>query len=379
MIDMHVLVIGRGIPSDTYPTYGIFEYGQAKALSKKIDKVSYFAIDLRSLKRKRRFGIYHGKDGKLDWYVFSFPLGAVPDWIFDLFGFFALVILNQLFLSHRKPTIVHSHFISHSFSAALFCRLYKYCYVHTEHSSLMNSCKLNNHNYRVAKYSYNMAQCVIAVSDALAANIYNNFKIQSIVVPNMLSPEFEHYNYCQHNGFGFIFVGNLIENKHPKEILEVFDLLNRKYPQTYLGIVGDGKLYPAIKRYVDNNNLDKCVTLYGQINREELVSIYNHHDCLVLFSDSETFGVVCIEAMSQGLPVITSSSGGPDSFISSDVGCIIPTNDKDALFRAMEDIFVNYHYDREQIRDYTLSTYSSDAVTSKLISIYDSINSKNDR
>ena len=57
---MNVLIIARGIP-DQKSLLGIFEYDQARALAAAGHRVVLFAIDLRSIRRTRRYGVHSGK------------------------------------------------------------------------------------------------------------------------------------------------------------------------------------------------------------------------------------------------------------------------------------------------------------------------------
>ena len=53
---MKIFIIARGYPTDKNPLLGIFEFDQARALKKRGHEVIYVAIDLRSFRRKRKFG-----------------------------------------------------------------------------------------------------------------------------------------------------------------------------------------------------------------------------------------------------------------------------------------------------------------------------------
>lgn len=54
---MKVLIVSRGLPQPDNPTFGIFELDQAKALTKQGIDVTFFAVDLRSIRRKRKYGV----------------------------------------------------------------------------------------------------------------------------------------------------------------------------------------------------------------------------------------------------------------------------------------------------------------------------------
>ena len=111
----------------------------------------------------------------------------------------------------------------------------------------------------------------------------------------------------------------------------------------------------------------------GHLSREEIVNLLAQSNVLVLPSAYETFGVVCIEAMAVGRPVICTSNGAKD-FINDENGLLIDVDSDEQLISAMEYMYLNYHtYDLKKISDICLSNYSSRAVMSKLITLMTNI------
>ena len=95
---MKVLIISRGLPQPDNPTFGIFEIDQAKALKKSGVDVIFFAVDLRSIRRKRRYGIVKTLHEGIEFYTINVPLGNVPPNIFCPVGSVALKYLfNSVF------------------------------------------------------------------------------------------------------------------------------------------------------------------------------------------------------------------------------------------------------------------------------------------
>ena len=91
----------------------------------------------------------------------------------------------------------------------------------------------------------------------------------------------------------------------------------------------------------------------------------------VLSSQHETFGVVLIEALAQGLPLIATRCGGPEDIINKDNGLLVPINDVDRLAEAMFSIYNNYEkYDPEKLREHCKEEYSEKSISLKLIEIY---------
>lgn len=75
--------------------------------------------------------------------------------------------------------------------------------------------------------------------------------------------------------------------------------------------------------------------------------------------------------MSCGKPVIATRSGGPEDFVTPEVGILIPTDDVTALADAMKTIFDNYEqYDAKAIRAYCINNFSEESIVEQLDSIY---------
>ena len=97
-------------------------------------------------------------------------------------------------------------------------------------------------------------------------------------------------------------------------------------------------------------------------------------DCFVLPSRYETFGVVYIEAMACGKPVIAVKNGGPDDFVNDFNGILIESEDIEALADAMNYIALNYkHYDSYEISGYVRNQFSEETIAKKLETVYKEI------
>ena len=100
---MKVLIVSRGLPQPDNPTFGIFELDQAKALTKQGIDVTFFAVDLRSIRRKRKYGVVKTLHDGIECYTISIPLGNVPPNIFCPVGSVALKYLFKSFATMSRP------------------------------------------------------------------------------------------------------------------------------------------------------------------------------------------------------------------------------------------------------------------------------------
>jgi glycosyltransferase involved in cell wall biosynthesis len=97
-------------------------------------------------------------------------------------------------------------------------------------------------------------------------------------------------------------------------------------------------------------------------------------DVFVLPSLVETFGVVVIEAMACGKPVIATTCGGPENFLLSEHGILVPPGDPEALASAMSLILSKLaDYNPSSIRRYALTNFGSETFAENIIGIYEKI------
>lgn len=107
----------------------------------------------------------------------------------------------------------------------------------------------------------------------------------------------------------FIFVGQLIDRKGIKDLLEAYRLISRKNSDWGLIIIGSGYLREYIQTFKEKNKLDD-IKILGNVEQYDLPKYYVCSDCLVLPSHEEVWGLVVNEAIACGLPVIVSDICG---------------------------------------------------------------------
>ena len=129
-----------------------------------------------------------------------------------------------------------------------------------------------------------------------------------------------------------LFVGNLIKRKNVDSLLEAKKIANSDY---YLVVVGDGPLFKKLKKKVEDENI-RDVIFTGA--RNDVENIIPSCDLLVLPSFSESFGLVLIEALACGKPVIGSNVGGITEIITDDVGVLVEPNKIPSIARAIDNL-----------------------------------------
>ena len=129
-----------------------------------------------------------------------------------------------------------------------------------------------------------------------------------------------------------LFIGNLIKRKNVDSLLEAKKIANSDY---YLVIVGDGPQFKKLNKKVQDEGI-RDVIFTG--SRNDVENIIPSCDVLVLPSFSESFGLVLIEALACGKPVIGSDVGGITEIINDDVGLLVNPNKVSSIAEAIDKI-----------------------------------------
>jgi len=384
---MYILTTSRGYPTTAYLGNGIFEFDQAKALQSAGCKVVFAAVDLRSIRRWRKWGIEHLiKDG-VEIYAINIPLGRFPQKVLKFFGEWGIKKLYQrIKMDHGEPDIIHAHFLGMGeISLALKKMTESSKFVLTEHSSSMiqNTNDMESWIKESAASIYSKYDKVIAVSQTLANRMNSDFKANAICIPNMYDDKIFHFKQDRVaiSRFQFVFVGNLIKSKNPAFCIECFydafervDFLTQRGEKICLSIIGDGPERGACKNTIEKLGIGDKVKLSGRLKRSKIAEIMNESKCFVLPSEYETFGVVYIEAMACGLPVIATRCGGPESFVDESNGILIPVDDESALISAFKHMLYNANkYDSEAIARTAALNFSPNAVAKRIIKVYEGV------
>ncbi len=105
-----------------------------------------------------------------------------------------------------------------------------------------------------------------------------------------------------------LFVGRLHPEKKVNTLIESMPLVLNKFNNVHLDIVGIGHLRSSLEELSKRLGLQKRVTFYGKVSDEDLVEAYNACDIFVLPSLAELEGMVILEAMACGKPIIIANS-----------------------------------------------------------------------
>jgi glycosyltransferase involved in cell wall biosynthesis len=292
-----------------------------------------------------------------------------------------LLAFWKLYRNGWKPDIIHAHVYTSGVPAILIGKIYKIPVIITEHFSGILVHTLNRLERMKLRFAMNNANAILPVSQMLgdALKDFYGIKTKTIVVPNTVNVK----RFClvdnrdkQRNKTKILTVCDLIPLKGINYLLEALSQIRESRRGFFLDIVGDGPQRVEYEMLVNQKGLNDFVKFHGMQLRVE--DFMKECDFFVSPSLYETFGVVIIEAMACGKPVIATNLGGQKEIISKETGILIPPQNVEALKKAI-DYMLDHHgnYSEERIRNRIICNYSYAAVGALLDEIYHSLRPKN--
>ena len=375
---MKVVVLSSGIPSKKYPLNGIFAFDQAKALSQAGIEVLFISIDLRSFRKFRRWGYSCGEREGVRWLNCSIPIGPFPPILRMVEKRLITYLFRKAFVRGDMPDIIHAHFGDMGIVANVLKEKYGIPYVVTEHSSTMNKEVLPYNLITRMKKSYSNAVAVLAVSSLLSKSIKEKTGCNSIVVPNIIDTTvFKLKENSSNKGLRLVTTALLSKRKRVNLVLEAINELKSEFKDIHIDIIGDGAEFEALKKYAEDHFDESLYKFWGLLSREDAGMVYEKADCFVLPSSLETFGVVYVEAMSAGLPVIATRCGGPEDFVDNQNGILIEVDNYQQLKDAIVYMYHNHqNYKPKDIRNSVELKFSPSTISNQIISVYKEVLNK---
>lgn len=351
---MKILIIANGYPNKHDPQWGCFEKDQAVALKNLGHEVCIMYVDRRFRTYWRKIGLTSFIDNGIAVFgIFWFPAFSLGKMFPKLYCRWISLMQGIVFkgmLKHwGKPDIIYAHYLYNIAFATELKEKYGIPLVGIEHWSELTKNELRPLHRFWGETAYSKADKILAVSDSLRSHIKRHFGKDSTVVYDMLGQEFVSAPIPEHSlndHFTFVAVGSLIQIKGYDILIEAFRQSGLSQSGCKVIIVGAGQEHDNLKKQIQRTYLQDSVLLTGRKSKEEIISVLAKSHAFILSSRAETFGVACIEALSQGLPCIATRCGGPEEFINERNGLLVPPNDVDSMAAAMQTMYDNYcHYD----------------------------------
>lgn len=294
-------------------------------------------------------------------------------------------IIAWKIIKKEKIDIIHSHWIVPQGLIGAIIRLITgiphITSIHGTDIHLVHSHKLAYPLIRlITKYSNNIttnsSHTCRLLQDIVRQNMTKNRVIPMGIFPEEFSPKPHFINKGQKK---ILFIGRLIAWKGTSILIRSLKKIYVKDPSILLFIVGDGPEKQSLENLANDLDITENVCFLGNLPRKELQLCYKNASVFVLPSiihknQTEGLGVVLLEAMASGVPVIGSNIGGIPDIIKDGVnGLLVPPGDPDALAAAIINILDNSDLS-ERFRDAGLKTinekFSWDKISDQFIEIY---------
>lgn len=378
----HVLIIPRGhLMTQVMPLASIFEFHQAKALKDSGFKVGMISIGSIPFRKEFLFypynsievinGIFLLRNYKR--FLIPFRLSnfsRLKKRYFDLFFDQFKIYVD----TYGLPDIIHAHnFLFSGLVAMEISKLYNIPYVITEHSSSYALGRISKKMKTEIKICSNKAKKVLAVSSSFAKLLNEKFGLSTLVLPNIIDDAFTINDFStkkSYEHFVFLNVAALDSNKNHELLIRSF-AITFKGTRVILKIAGIGPLRNKLEILCKDLGVADQVLFLGLLTRDKVKDEMFHANCFVLSSNYETFGVVLIEALSCGIPVISTDCGGPIDIVSNFNGLLIDVGNVEQLSNAMKYMFINKSmYDPTYIRAEVLKKFGAETFVEQVSKIY---------
>lgn len=248
----------------------------------------------------------------------------------------------------------------------------------TEHSSYYSRYKVKILEKLILRYSFKSADKVISVSNALK-DIISEYKNKIKVIPNMVDCDKflpiinNKKDSMEKHEFIFLSICYLKKNKGIDVLINAFSTYF-KGKKVKLIIAGDGPEKENLENLSERLEISEQIEFSGALGRNEVYEHINNCNSFILPSKFETFGVVLIEALANGKPIISTRNGGANDIITKENGILVDIDNVDQLGNAMIDLILNYdNYNQNHIRKRCIQKYSKKVVIRELESIYNEV------
>lgn len=387
---MNIVIIPAFFQTKSRKTLGSFFLEQARALQQKGHKVTILYCDTYSIKCVKDWFAYSEEKSEIIEGIQIYrnrcfcPLKHGIEGHREAFAQGIQKLYDQ-YMQENRPDIIHAHCsVWAGYAAMKLSEQIGIPYVVTEHATLfqLHRDEISAGNNAIIQQVYQKAARVICVSRAFA-RLIESYRTDIDVVGNVVNcdifipPKVS----IKHNEIRFLTVCYMEEEaqlykKGMDILIQSWTEVVKENTNVKLVIGGGGKAAQKVVDWTKEYHVTDSVEFLGTLNREQVVEQMQMCDCFVLPSRYETFGVVYIEAMACGKPVIAVANGGPDDFVKDFNGMLIKPDVEEltgAINKMIKRLKVYDYYNEEEISSYIKNLFSYDSIAGKLLEVYKSI------
>lgn len=170
-----------------------------------------------------------------------------------------------------------------------------------------------------------------------------------------------------------LFVGRVASEKSIDKIIKALAIIKKRdISKVKLLIIGDGPAMDELKQLARTLKIEKDVIFAGTVSYEEIRHYYKMAYVFTIASTTETFGIVTIEALASGVPVLAVKAPGAVDILTDGVDGLLVDNDVEKFANALEKIIREPEL-REKLSRGALKTsekYSIDTISERMLNLY---------
>ena len=383
---LHVLIMPSWYKSPDEPVLGTFFEEQARALQNEGFEVGiiypeYMPPGILFRKDNREFNDFYMDKGIPTFHIRA--TAGIPKLRRLSYRYFSKSVRNvfdNYVETFGKPDIIHAHSVFHAGIAGFhIAKTNKIPFVITEHLTAYLMGYINNRiDIEMAREIFQYADSSIIVSNNFRKDLEkqiglepNTFKVIHNLVNDLFFRSYTPKKYTPGETFNFFTNSFLLPRKNIGKIIQAIKILTDKKYEVSLTIGGDGPEEEKLHNLVNELDLKKQIRFTGKLWREEVKQELDKCHSFVLASQYETFGVVLIESLACGRPVICTNSGGPLDFVHPEQGIIVEEHTAESLASGMEKIMTGYNdYDQQAMINYCRERFNEQKIAGEIINLY---------
>ena len=290
---------------------------------------------------------------------------------------FSIILkLRKIFLEFN-PDVIHTHLYVDKYVFLASYSSVKKKIVHTIHSIASEEC--GEFDKIINGFLFKKRLSIpVALSKTIKNSIINCYKLKNIDVPIVFNGlQLEKYHkkndYKVNGNFKIIHIGRFSKPKNHKCLIEGFAKFNKKYSNSELILLGEGKLEDKIMHYIKEYSLQDKVHLLGI--KENVSNYLYDSDLFILPSLYEGMPMSLIEAMATGLPIVASNVGGIPDMLDDKKDAFLINPSSNEIAKSIEFLFLNDNLrTRLGINSYKKSyKFSNITMAKKYMEIYEKV------
>jgi glycosyltransferase involved in cell wall biosynthesis len=177
-----------------------------------------------------------------------------------------------------------------------------------------------------------------------------------------------------------LFVGVIRHAKGADVLIRAMRILADRGEDVRLVLIGEGHYSAHVQQQADVEALAEELGLNGRVEfagrkpLAALVAAMQESALLVLPSRAESLGMVLVEALACGTPVVATRCGGPEDIVTDEVGELVPPEDPEALADAISRVLARRgSFEPERLRQHALDRFGHESVVARIADVYDAV------